>query len=121
MATRIRKSTSEKKSIRFKRKVKINARLDASKANVVIYKSNTNIYLQLRKDGKTLLSASTLDKGLDGKIKKSVEGAKELAKVLAEKAKAKKIDTVIFDRNGYQYHGIVKAAAEGLREAGLKL
>jgi large subunit ribosomal protein L18 len=73
--------------------------------------------------GVTILSVSSTDKavsekitGLKGKIAKS----KEVGKTLAEKAKAKNIDNVVFDRNGYLYHGRVKAVAEGAREGGLK-
>jgi large subunit ribosomal protein L18 len=67
-------------------------------------------------EGKTLFSASLLDI----KNKNSVDGAKELGKFIAEKCLNKKIESIVFDRSGYKYHGKIKAVAEGAREAGLK-
>jgi large subunit ribosomal protein L18 len=89
---------------------------------LVVFRSNSNIYAQLIDDGKqtTILSASSIDKNL----KKSVEEARsknEISKIvgesLAEKINDAKIDKIIFDRNGYKYHGRVKALAEAVRSA----
>ncbi len=88
-----------------------------------VYRSLDNIYAQIIDDdcGHTLLSASTLDKEIRGQcdgLKKS-DAAKIVGKVLAERALAKGVKQVVFDRGGYQYHGRVKALAEAAREAGL--
>ena len=86
-----------------------------------VFRSNTNLYVQVIDDENqvTLVSASTLDK--DVKTKKSnKEAAKELGTLIAKKAKAKKIETVVFDRGGYVYHGVVKELADAAREGGLK-
>ena len=86
-----------------------------------VFRSNTNLYVQVIDDENqvTLVSASTLDK--DVKTKKSnKEAAKELGTLIAKKAKEKKIETVVFDRGGYVYHGVVKELAEAAREGGLK-
>ena len=89
---------------------------------LVVYRSNSNIYAQLLDDSKrtTILSASSIDKNL----KKSVEKAeskiaisKIVGKSLAEKIKGAKIDKIIFDRNGYKYHGRVKAITDAIRSA----
>ena len=86
-----------------------------------VYRSNCNIYVQIIDDDKqvTLASASTLDKEV--KIKKAnKEAAKEVGTLIAKRAAAKKITTVVFDRGGYLYHGRVKALAEAAREKGLE-
>ena len=87
-----------------------------------IYKSNMNMYAQIidDEDGVTLVSASTLDKDVEVKGS-SVESAKAVGEAVGKKALEKGIETVVFDRSGYIYHGKVKAVADGAREAGLKL
>ncbi|MCK0130708.1 50S ribosomal protein L18 [Flavobacteriaceae bacterium F08102] len=86
-----------------------------------VYRSNKEIQAQLIDDvaGRTLLAVSSRDKGIDAKGTK-IEVATLVGKALAEKAKKAGIELVSFDRNGYLYHGRVKALAEGAREAGLK-
>lgn len=88
-----------------------------------VYRSLKHIYAQIIDDstGRTLVSASTLDKGLRDEISQLEvhEQAKAIGRAVAERAKAAGIDTVVFDRGGYLYHGRVKAVAEGSREAGL--
>jgi len=84
-----------------------------------VFRSNRGMFLQLIDDteGKTLASASSKE------LKKTVtktDAGKELGKLIAEKAKTKKIETVVFDRGAYKYHGRVKAVADGAREGGLK-
>jgi large subunit ribosomal protein L18 len=91
---------------------------------VSVYRSLSQIYAQIIDDttGKTLVAVSTIDKELRekiGKLKKS-EQAKEVGKALAQRAKTKGIEQVVFDRGGYRYHGRVKALADGAREAGLQ-
>ena len=83
--------------------------------------SNQNVYAQLIDDvaGQTLASASTLDKGL-GANGSSAEAAAKVGEAVAKKAKDAKIETVVFDRGGYQFHGKVKALADAAREAGLQ-
>lgn len=85
-----------------------------------VFKSNTAIYVQLIDDmkGVTLVSASSREFS-DGK-NTNVETAKKVGEKLAEKAKAQGIDKVVFDRNGYLYHGKVKALADAAREKGLE-
>lgn len=89
-----------------------------------VYRSLDHIYVQLIDDasGKTLLSASSLDKELR-KSKKSggnIDAAKAVGKLIADRAKAQGIEAVVFDRGGYLYHGRVKALAESARASGLK-
>ena len=86
-----------------------------------VFRSNTNLYVQVIDDENqvTLVSASTLDKEVKTK-KANKEAAKELGTLIAKKAKAKKIETVVFDRGGYVYHGVVKELADAAREGGLR-
>ena len=86
-----------------------------------VYRSNSNIYAQIIDDEKqtTLVSASTLDKEVKTK-KSNKEAAKEVGALIAKKAAAKKIKTVVYDRGGYIYHGVVKELAEAAREGGLE-
>jgi large subunit ribosomal protein L18 len=80
-----------------------------------------HIYAQIIDDvaGNTLCSASTVEKGFEG-VGSNCEAAKKVGKTLAERAKAKGINTVVFDRGGYVYHGRVAALADGAREGGLE-
>lgn len=106
---------------RLQRKRRIRAKVtgSASRPRLAVYKSLRGIYVQIIDDsaGKTLASANT------GEIKKAtntVEGAKEVGKLIAKKCVEGKITNVVFDRAGYKYHGKVKSLAEGAREGGLK-
>lgn len=89
-----------------------------------IFKSLTGIYAQIidDMDGKTLVSASSVDKELREKVKgmKKSEQAKAIGQAIAERAKNKGISTVVFDRGGFRYTGRVKALADGAREGGLQ-
>ena len=89
---------------------------------LIVYRSNTNIYAQLVDDEKriTVLSASSIDKNIKSLIDKAankIEKSKIVGESLAEKIKEAKIGRIIFDRNGYKYHGRVKALTEAIRSA----
>ncbi|MCC8122433.1 MAG: 50S ribosomal protein L18 [Oscillospiraceae bacterium] len=86
-----------------------------------VFRSATNIYAQVIDDvsGKTIAAASSLEKDFAG-AGSNCEAAKQVGQMVAERAKAKGIETVVFDRGGYVYHGRVQALAEGAREGGLQ-
>ena len=86
-----------------------------------VFRSENNIYAQIIDDtqGITLASANSLEKGFECDGTKT-DAAKKVGQLVAERAKAKGIDTVVFDRGGYVYHGRVQALAEGAREGGLQ-
>ncbi|SHM57466.1 50S ribosomal protein L18 [Chryseobacterium polytrichastri] len=109
------------KRIRIKRRVRGKISGSSELPRLSVYKSNKEIYAQLidDKDGKTLVSASSRDKGVDAKGTKS-EVSAAVGKAIAAKAVAAGIETIVFDRNGFVYHGRVKALADGAREGGLK-
>jgi large subunit ribosomal protein L18 len=94
----------------------------AEKPRLSVYRSNKQIYAQLIDDesGKTLLAASTKVKTIYEAKEPKLEKSKKVGTLIAERAKEAGITTVVFDRNGYMYHGRVKALAEGAREGGLK-
>ena len=112
-----RKFERRRRHIRVRRKISGTAECP----RLCVYRSNTNVYAQIIDDvkGVTLVSASTLDKEVKTKHSNK-EAAKEVGALIAKRALAKKIDTVVYDRGGYIYHGIVKELAEAAREAGLK-
>lgn len=124
MATKIGRKTNPKQQVRAKRKKRIRAKIEGTSAQprLSVFRSNANMYAQLIDDlkGVTLVSASTLDEGLNVKSPSSAEGAKAVGNLLAKKALAKKINAIVFDRSGYLYHGRIKALADGAREGGLK-
>lgn len=113
---------------RLRSKTKIRKTISGTpeKPRLSVYRSLSNVYAQLIDDstGKTLVSASSLNKELAAEIK-NVKGkiakSKVVGSFLAKKALEQKISSVVFDRNGYRYHGRIKAIAEGAREGGLKL
>lgn len=110
------------KSQRARRKQSIRIKLQGtqSRPRLTVFRSLKYVSAQLIDDTKgiTLASASSQEKGL--KSGKNVETAKEVGKLLATRAKDKNIIEVVFDRNGYMYHGKVKALADAARESGLK-
>ena len=118
-------STNIKKQLlRLRRKAHIRKNVEGSqeRPRLSVYRSLNHIYAQVIDDvtGKTLAAASTLSPELkEGKGKKT-ELAKEVGKLVAKKCQEAKIATVVFDRNGFMYHGRVAAVAEGAREGGLK-
>ncbi len=119
--------TKKIKTNRDKIKLKIRKKIKGTpeRPRLVVFRSLNNIYAQLidDTDQKTLITVSSLNKETAEKldaVKGKVEKSKILGKILAEKAKSLNVETVVFDRNGYLYHGRVKAVAEGAREGGLK-
>ena len=96
----------------------------SERPRLCVYRSLSHIYAQVVDDrsGRTLVSASSLDKGTKKQLKGggNVAAAKVVGKAIAERAKAAKIGKVVFDRGGYKYHGRVKALADAAREAGLQ-
>ena len=112
-----------KNAMRLKRHVRVRGKISGTPEcpRLNVFRSNANIYAQLIDDvnGVTLVAANTLEKGFEGATG-NAEAAKKVGAALAERAKAKGIEQVVFDRGGYIYHGRVAALAEGAREAGLK-
>ncbi len=116
------KKIIDKKENRIKRHIRVRAKIsgtpDCPRLNV--FRSAKHIYAQLIDDtkGVTLCSASTVEKSFEG-FGGNAEAAKKVGQKLAERAKEKGINDVVFDRSGYVYHGRVAALAEGAREGGL--
>lgn len=108
---------------RLKRHKRVRAKISGTPEmpRLNVFRSEANIYAQVIDDvnGVTLASASSLDKAIEG-YGGNIAAATAVGKLVAERAKAKGIETVVFDRGGYLYHGRVKALAEGAREGGLK-
>jgi large subunit ribosomal protein L18 len=120
-------SLLDKKQVRHtRRKRRIRKKIlgTAERPRLTVYRSLNHLYAQLIDDAadRTLLGVSTLSKELKGKLKTAdtIEAAKQLGALVAQKARELKIETVVFDRNGYLYHGRVKALAETAREKGLQ-
>ncbi len=112
-----------KKTVKQTRQTRIRAKAKGVllKPRLTVFRSNKYVYAQVIDDenGKTLVGAAEKELNLKEKLKKG-ERAKELGKLIAKKAIAKKIEAVVFDRGSYRYHGRVKAVADGAREGGLK-
>ena len=112
-----------KNAMRLKRHVRVRGKISGTPEcpRLNVFRSNANIYAQIIDDvnGVTLVAANTLEKDFEGATG-NIEAAKKVGTVLAERAKAKGIEEVVFDRGGYIFHGRVAALAEGAREAGLK-
>jgi large subunit ribosomal protein L18 len=112
----------EKDRKRFKRKVHIRKAISGTseRPRMTVFKSNRSLSIQVIDDakGNTLVSASTLEKELRN-IKATVAGAGQLGEIMGKRILEKNIKAVIFDRNGYLYHGVVKAMADGARKAGV--
>ena len=126
MANKIKTNTSPRRAARFRKKLRIRKKIVLHKgsiARLVVYRSNRFLYAQVVDDlkGNTLTQANTQEKDFEKLTsKKNVEAARQLGKVIGQRATEKKVERVLFDRNGYDYHGRVKALADGAREAGLK-
>ena len=116
-------SNVNKNAMRLKRHVRVRGKVTGTpeRPRLNVFRSNANIYAQIIDDvnGVTLVAANTLEKEFEGATG-NCEAAKKVGTVLAERAKAKGIEQVVFDRGGYLYHGRVAALAEGAREGGLQ-
>lgn len=116
----------DRQAVRKRKQLSIRNKISgtAERPRLSVYRSNSNIFAQLIDDvnGVTLASASTIDKELNANVKNggNVEAAKVVGKAIAERAAAKGITTIVFDRSGYIYTGRVSALAEAAREAGLQ-
>lgn len=115
--------SSTVKNSRLRRKYSIRLKMQGTdvRPRLSVFRSNKHVYAQIINDtqGSTIVAASTLDKDIPASIK-GVERAKRIGELIAERAKAQKVDAVVFDRNGFLYHGQIKAVADGAREKGLK-
>jgi large subunit ribosomal protein L18 len=110
---------------RLKRHIRLTLSGTADRPRMTVFRSLKHVYIQIVDDqaGKTLVSVSDLTKAVReglGEVKGQVAVARAVGKAAALEALARNISTVVFDRNGYLYHGAVKAVAEGAREGGLK-
>jgi|SRR5262245_26267966 large subunit ribosomal protein L18 len=117
-------ATVADRTVRRTAKVRRNVRRAAGgRARLSVFRSSKHIYAQVIDDakGETLVSASSIEKDMRGSMKSgaNIAAAKAVGKLLAERATAKNIKQVVFDRGGYLYHGRVKALADAAREGGL--
>ena len=112
-----RKAERERRHLRVRRKISGTAECP----RLCVFRSNNNIFVQVIDDvkGNTLAQASTLDKEVKTKHSNK-EAAKEVGALIAKRALEKNIKTVVYDRGGYVYHGVVKEVAEAARDAGLE-
>ena len=121
MRLTIKKKTASGAKARIKKRLRIRKRVQgtAARPRLCVFKSSKNIYAQLIDDvsGKTIVSASTLQDKVKAPGK---DAAGQIGKLIADRAKEKNVEAVVFDRSGYLYHGRIKALADGAREAGLK-
>ncbi len=122
MGIKYSKKTNYKSVTRFKKKMRVRKRIQGTveRPRLTVFKSTSHLYAQLIDDvlGKTLVSCSTVEEKLTGS--KNKDAAKKIGGELAKRAIAKNINAVVFDRNGYRYHGKIKELADAAREAGLK-
>lgn len=114
--------TKEFRRNRIKQRIRKVVEGNAQRPRLSVFRSNKEIYVQLIDDasGKTIIAASSSEKGMSEAKANKIDQAKLVGKAIAEKATKLGIASVCFDRNGYLYHGRVKALAEGAREAGLQ-
>ncbi len=117
------KRVQEKQGRRKRRKLHIRKTIIGTpkRPRLSVYRSNKHLYAQAIDDTESTTITSVSNVEADYKeLANNVENAKKLGKVIGERLMEKKIDRIVFDRNGYLYHGIVKGIADGAREAGLK-
>ena len=114
--------SSERRRIHKRIRRKISG--SSNRPRLCVYRSSKYVYAQIIDDtqGRTLVAASTAEKDVRGDLKQAgnIQASKLVGKAIAERAKAKGIESVVFDRGGYLYHGRIKAVAEAARESGLK-
>lgn len=121
----MKKIKDRKQYRRYRIKMRIRKSISEGTAEtprLTVFRSNKEIYAQLIDDteGKTIASASSREKGIAEKKAAKIEQAKLVGTLIAEKAKEAGIENVVFDRNGYLYHGRIKSLAEAARKGGLK-
>jgi large subunit ribosomal protein L18 len=123
----MRIKTKEDRRDRIKHRIRKRVRGTESRPRLTVFRSVSHVYVQVVDDmsGRTIASASTTDAAVKGALPKAarggnVEGAKAIGKTIAERLIEKGVKQVVFDRNGFLYHGRVKAVAEAAREAGLE-
>ena len=116
------KNRKEYRRLRIKQRIRKIVSGTTERPRMSVFRSNKQIYVQLIDDsnGQTVVSASSREKELLETKMNKLDQAKEVGKLVAKKAKDKGIENVVFDRNGYLYHGRVKSLAEAAREEGLK-
>ena len=116
-------SKFDKNAQRLKRHIRVRGKISGTPEcpRLCVFRSENHIYAQVIDDvnGNTIVSASTVEKAFTGNGG-NCEAATQIGKLVAERALAKGIETVVFDRGGFVYHGRVKALADGAREGGLK-
>jgi large subunit ribosomal protein L18 len=109
---------------KIKRRSRHHVRGTAVRPRLAVYRSLRHLYAQVIDDEKgiTIASVSTLDKASAGDLSSTGgrEAGKRIGELIAERAKSQGVETVVFDRSGFQYHGVIRAIADGAREAGLK-
>jgi large subunit ribosomal protein L18 len=115
----------ERRDGRLRRKARVRKRVfgTSERPRLNVFRSAKHIYAQVVNDdeGNTLVAASTVEGHADLSSGKKIDRAAAVGKLLAERCKARGIDAVVFDRNGYKYHGRVRAVADAAREGGLNL
>jgi large subunit ribosomal protein L18 len=114
----------KQRRVKIKRRYRGAVRGTADRPRLSVYRSLRHVYAQIIDDahGVTLASASTLEKPAAGELKftGNREAGKLLGQLIAERAKEKGVETVVFDRGGFRFHGVIRAIADGARDAGLK-
>jgi large subunit ribosomal protein L18 len=113
-------ATKPKQRLRRRRRVRAKVRGTADRPRLSVFRSNRGVSVQLIDDdsGRTIAAVNWIEADLKGL--KSMEQAKRVGELVAERAKGAGVDAAVFDRGGYRYHGRVKALAEGAREGGLR-
>lgn len=117
------KKLNDKQRRHYKRKLHIRKRIHGTteRPRLSVFRSNKNIYLQVIDDDKsnTIASVSTLEKAFsDAKV--NIATGEKIGEEMGKRLKEKNISSIVFDRSGYLYHGVVKAVAEGVRKAGIE-
>jgi large subunit ribosomal protein L18 len=114
----------KQRRVKIRRRYRQAVRGTANRPRLSVYRSLRHVYAQIIDDdsGVTLASASTLEKAAAGSLEATGnrEAGTLLGKLIAERAKKSGVESVVFDRGGFQYHGVIRAIADGAREAGLK-
>ena len=115
-------TTKEERRLKIKAGVRGKISGTPERPRLTVFRSNKQIYVQLIDDlaGRTLAQASSRENGIEEEKITKIEKAAKVGNLIAEKAKAAGIEAVVFDRNGYLYHGRVKSLADGARNGGLK-